>query len=61
MSKGLHEWPIHDRSSIGFPSDAGVDTGIGVALSEIEADPAGYYADIHSTNWLPGVNRGQFV
>lgn len=37
----------------------GVDTGEGFSLTEIEADPAGYYGDVHTAEFVPGAMRGQ--
>lgn len=37
----------------------GTDTGEGFSLAEIEADPSGYYADVHTADFVPGAMRGQ--
>jgi hypothetical protein len=37
----------------------GVDSGDGFTLAEIEADPAGYYSDVHTADFVPGAMRGQ--
>lgn len=37
----------------------GTDTGEGFSLARIEADPAGFYADIHTADFVPGAMRGQ--
>lgn len=37
----------------------GVDSGEGFSLAEIEADPATYYADVHTADFVPGALRGQ--
>lgn len=37
----------------------GVDAGEGFTLAEIEADPAAYYADVHTADFVPGALRGQ--
>lgn len=57
VSKGCQTGPF----LTGVLNDAGVDQGVGFTLKEIEADPTGYYADIHTEKWVPGVNRGQFA
>lgn len=45
----------------GLEDDNGVDTGEGFTLAEIEADPAGYYGDTHTTDYVPGTVRGQLT
>ena len=45
----------------GVEGDDGADTGEGFSLAEIEADPAGYYADPHTEDFVPGVVRGQLM
>ncbi|MGJ9407467.1 CHRD domain-containing protein, partial [Nesterenkonia aurantiaca] len=45
----------------GVEGDDGADTGEGFSLAEIEADPAGYYADPHTEEFVPGVVRGQLM
>ncbi|HVL83207.1 MAG TPA: CHRD domain-containing protein [Pseudonocardia sp.] len=37
----------------------GTDTGEGFSLAQIEADPAGFYADVHTADFVPGALRGQ--
>lgn len=37
----------------------GVDTGDGFSLADIEADPASYYSDVHTAEFVPGAMRGQ--
>lgn len=39
----------------------GVDSGEGFHISQIEANPAGFMADIHSSLALPGAVRGQLA
>ncbi|KAI4115181.1 MAG: hypothetical protein LQ345_004175 [Seirophora villosa] len=53
------------RLSIGCPFTTGlimngVDTGAGFKLAQIEANPSGFFADLHSSLALPGAVRGQF-
>ncbi len=38
----------------------GVDTGTGFNVAQIEANPAGFFADAHSSLAVPGAFRGQF-
>lgn len=38
----------------------GVDTGANFTVAMIEANPEGFYADVHTTMFLPGAVRGQF-
>lgn len=38
----------------------GRDTGEGFKLSQIEANPSGFFADVHSSLAVPGAVRGQF-
>lgn len=38
----------------------GKDTGEGFKLSQIEANPSGFFADVHSSLAVPGAVRGQF-
>lgn len=52
------EWCMNGPIIIGLELDAGIDTVIEFTLSEIEADPAGYYADIHTIDWVLDVNGG---
>ncbi|KAL9126781.1 MAG: hypothetical protein Q9217_004229 [Psora testacea] len=60
--------PVGDekvRYSFGCPFLTGVkvmdkDTGIGFKLSQIEANPSGFMADVHSSLAVPGAVRGQF-
>lgn len=39
----------------------GVDTGDGFSLAELEADPASYYSDVHTAEFVPGAMRGQLA
>jgi len=43
----------------GLEGDDGNDTGEGFSLTEIEANPAGFSADTHTAEFLPGTVRGQ--
>ncbi|KAL8773218.1 MAG: hypothetical protein Q9209_001894 [Squamulea sp. 1 TL-2023] len=38
----------------------GVDTGTGFRVSQIQANPSGFFADLHSSLAVPGAVRGQF-
>ncbi|KAL8953260.1 MAG: hypothetical protein Q9222_000865 [Ikaeria aurantiellina] len=57
----------HERSSVGCLSGPfttglfvnGTDTGTGFKVSQIEENPAGFFADIHSSLAVPGAVRGQ--
>ena len=40
---------------------AGVDTGTGFTVKQIEADPAGFFTDSHTRRYVPGVVRGQLA
>lgn len=37
----------------------GVDTGSGFKVSQIEANPSGFFADVHTTKFVAGAVRGQ--
>lgn len=39
----------------------GVDTGDGFSLAELEANPAGFSADTHTADFVPGAVRGQLA
>lgn len=39
----------------------GADTGTGFTVAQIEANPAGFFADTHSSLALPGAVRGQLA
>ncbi|KAF2227294.1 hypothetical protein BDZ85DRAFT_189480, partial [Elsinoe ampelina] len=39
----------------------GLDTGNGFTVSKIEANPAGFFADVHSSRAVPGAVRGQLA
>jgi len=43
----------------GIEAEGGGDTGDGFTLKDIEADPAGYYADTHTMDFVAGAVRGQ--
>lgn len=45
----------------GLEGDDGVDTGEGFSLKEIEANPAGFSADTHTSTYVPGAVRGQLT
>ena len=47
--------------STGVEDDDGVDTGANFHVSEIEADPAAFFADVHSSLAVPGAVRGQIA
>lgn len=38
----------------------GQDTGTGFKVSQIEENPSGFFADVHSSLAVPGAVRGQF-
>ncbi|KAL8920100.1 MAG: hypothetical protein Q9208_006453 [Pyrenodesmia sp. 3 TL-2023] len=38
----------------------GSDTGTGFRVAQIEANPSGFFADLHSSLAIPGAVRGQF-
>ncbi|KAI4288232.1 MAG: hypothetical protein L6R35_002508 [Caloplaca aegaea] len=58
----------HERFSIGCMQGPfttglivnGADTGEGFKLAQIEANPSGFFADLHSSLAVPGAVRGQF-
>lgn len=35
------------------------DTGTGFSLKEIEANPSGFFADVHTATYVAGAVRGQ--
>lgn len=35
------------------------DTGIGFSLKEIEENPSGFFADVHTAAYVAGAVRGQ--
>jgi hypothetical protein len=37
----------------------GQDTGAGFRVSQIEDNPSGFFADVHSSLAVPGAVRGQ--
>lgn len=37
----------------------GIDTGDGFHVKQIEADPAAFFTDVHSSLAVPGAVRGQ--
>ncbi|MEJ5914420.1 CHRD domain-containing protein [Pseudokineococcus sp. 1T1Z-3] len=43
----------------GVEGDDGQDTAAGFSLSAIEADPAAYFGDTHTSQFVPGAVRGQ--
>lgn len=43
----------------GLEGDDGVDTGEGFTLAQIEANPANFYADTHTHEYMLGAVRGQ--
>lgn len=54
-SSGCFQGPF----TTGLEGDDGNDTGEGFSLAEIEANPAGFSADTHTADFLPGAVRGQ--
>jgi hypothetical protein len=55
-SSGCHLVP----QQTGTAGDDGVDNGVGFDLAEIEADPEGFYVDIHTEANPEGAVRAQF-
>lgn len=45
----------------GINATDGTDTGLGFKLSQIEANPAGFFTDSHTAKYVPGVVRGQLA
>ncbi|KAK5071621.1 hypothetical protein LTS08_004637 [Lithohypha guttulata] len=45
----------------GINGTNGVDTGAAFQVSQIEANPAGFFADVHSSLAVPGAVRGQLA
>ncbi|GAA2018202.1 CHRD domain-containing protein [Pseudokineococcus marinus] len=45
----------------GVTGDDGQDTGAGFSLTELEADPAAFFGDTHTSTYVPGAVRGQLV
>ncbi|PSK33571.1 hypothetical protein B9Z65_7458 [Elsinoe australis] len=45
----------------GLPGTDGQDSGTGFQVSSIEKNPAGFFADVHSTAAVPGAVRGQLA
>ncbi|KAB8356618.1 hypothetical protein FH972_024196 [Carpinus fangiana] len=45
----------------GLEGPDGNDTGLGFKVAEIEANPAGFFADVHSSLAVPGAVRGQLA
>lgn len=39
----------------------GTDTGAGFKVAQIEANPAGFFTDVHTTAYVPGAVRGQLA
>lgn len=54
-SQGCLQGPF----TTGLEGDDGNDTADGFSLAEIEANPAGFSADTHTAEFLPGTVRGQ--
>lgn len=50
---------IQGPFTTGVKDDAGVDTGDGFKLAQIEADPAAFFTDSHTVVSVPGVVRAQ--
>lgn len=53
LGAGARAFPVGSR----IP---GEDPGEGFQLSTLVADPAAYYVDVHTVDFLPGAVRGQF-
>jgi hypothetical protein len=45
----------------GINGTDGADTGAGFQVSRIEANPAAFFADVHSSLAVPGAVRGQLL
>ncbi|KAK4610258.1 hypothetical protein CLAFUW4_13616 [Fulvia fulva] len=64
-----YEGKSEDRLSIGCLSApfqtgvniSGIDTGFGFHVKQIEANPAGFFADVHTDKAVPGAVRGQLA
>ena len=56
-SSGCMQGPF----TTGIDADDGTDTGEGFSLAQIEANPAGFSADSHTSAFVPGVVRGQLT
>ena len=54
-SQGCIQGPF----TTGIDGDDGQDTGSGFRLSQIEANPAGFFTDSHTVVSVPGVVRAQ--
>lgn len=54
-SSGCMQGPF----TTGLDGDNDKDTGEGFTLAQIEADPAGFSADTHTSTFVPGAVRGQ--
>ncbi|GAB3548766.1 hypothetical protein GCM10027404_13220 [Arthrobacter tumbae] len=52
---------IQGPFTTGIEGDDGADTGEGFSLKEIEANPAGFSADTHTSAYVPGAVRGQLT
>lgn len=57
VSEGCLQGPFET----GVLDDAGVDTGEGFSLAELEANPAGFTSDSHTVDFPAGVVRGQLA
>lgn len=55
-SSGFVEGPF----VTGAEDDDGNDQGAGFSLSQIEANPGGFYVDVHTEDFPTGAARGQF-
>lgn len=56
-SNGCMQGPF----TTGIEGADGNDTGTGFTLAQIEADPAAFAADTHTSTYVPGVVRGQLA
>merc|ERR1712115_631452 len=57
-SKGCLKGPFTTGINV-TGSNPPVDTGAGFKVAQIEANPAGFFTDAHTTLYVPGVVRGQ--
>ena len=68
--KAVPGGPDNERVSVGCISGpfktginttAGADTGDGFTIAKLEANPAAFFADVHSSLAVPGAVRGQLA
>ena len=60
QSKGCLKGPFTTGVNVAG-SNPPVDTGAGFHVSQIEANPAGFFTDSHTKLYVPGVVRGQLA